>query len=780
MVYIYLTNKIKMKRLLFLIFTFQSILIYAQSPAPYINYQGVARSVNGDPLTGNIGVEIIIKQGSLSGSVALSEHYTVPTNTFGIFNLKIGSDQSASFALIDWSNGPYYLIVGIDPLGGSNYVVASQQQLVSVPYAMYAKEAKNVRNYVAGNNVTIVPPSSGIDYTINAAGGNSGGVDTLVVLPLNHSVNSVGYKHTITIASPTLNSSSDIITVLNAFPNYNLSYKTPSLSLSSGSVLSIQQGTYTSPSITLTSGAPAQTWTINSGNIVQVNNSALVGIGLPNPTAKLDITGNTSNIINATTTGGGNVVNAVTTGAGNGLFSTAATGAALIGINSSGIGAAIQANNNGVAESFYAYKTNAQTGTVAKFENLSNSNGSPIMVVNSNTTNVGISVNVGQSNAIVANSNGGTPSIYATNTGAGSALEGNNTGNGTSIRGSKVSGNGSSGVFDNLSTSNTSPVLFVNNASTAGGTAINVTHTTGVGINVSTSGPGNVMNVSTTGGGIGVNVSSAGNSAINAVSSSTTAATILANNSGGTGIQGNTSSSSSFAYGVYGRNTGAGSGVFGETSSIAGGFNAGVYGLSTGDLPAMLARNMWGSNSLAASGIRAMTNSSHAQAAGVHGENLGAGPAVKASLATTVSAGSNNVALIMEHGHIKSIGTAPTITTVSATGIAPGPTLTSSINATSTDVKGNVAISFNVAANSVFNGGSMDLVVQFNKPYTTGSVPIVMLTPTTDLLGMDYRVVSVSNTGFTIKVYKPNNSVVAEPASLPLTGAFGFNYFVIE
>lgn len=712
MVYIYLTNTIIMKRLLFILFALQSLSFFSQqSPAPFINYQGVARQQDGTPVTGLIGVELIIKQGSLTGTTSLTERYTVPTNTFGIFNLKIGTDKPNDFAAIDWANGPYFLIVKIDTQGGNNYTTASEQQLVSVPYAMYAKEAKNARIYVAGNNVTINNPSIGNTYTINAQGGSSGGVDTISVIPSNHTVNSNGYKHTITVASPTINSNSDIISVSNSFPTYNLSYKTPSLSLSSGSVLTIQQGTYTSTPVILPGNASVPIWTLNAGNIVQVNTSALVGIGLPTPSAKLDITGNTSNIINATTTGSGNVINAATTGGGNGVFVSAAAGAALIGVNSSSTGAAVQANNSGVAESLYAYKTNVQTGTVAKFENLSGTNSLPVVVVNSNGNSSGINVSVASANAITASSTGGTSSMYATNSGAGYAIEGNNTGTGSSIRGSKTTGSGSSGVFDNSVASNNAAVLFVNNSSNVGGTAISVTHTTGVGINVSTNGAGDVIDATTSGGGIGLKVNASGNNAVNIQNNSGTAPAFVGTNNGSAGV-------------IYAAKTGT------QTGSVV---------------------------------ILENTNSGNANEA-VRINNSGSNTALNINTATTSTLG-----LTLSGGHIKSSGLAPNVITYTLTGGV------SSVNFTTTgctDVKGSV-LAVATTTGLINIGGQIGIRVNFNKGYAIP--PTVVITPTSDFLGMSYYLSAVNQNFF--QVYIKNTTSGNIPgSSIPLN----FNYFVIE
>ena len=73
------------------------------------------------------------------------ETQTATTNANGLITLQIGGGnvQQGVFADIDWANGPFFLKTETDPNGGSDYSVASTQQLLSVPYALYSKEAGN-------------------------------------------------------------------------------------------------------------------------------------------------------------------------------------------------------------------------------------------------------------------------------------------------------------------------------------------------------------------------------------------------------------------------------------------------------------------------------------------------------------------------------------------------------------------------------------------------------------------------------------------------------------
>ena len=93
----------------------------------------------------NVSARISILQGSISGTIVYVERHTAVTNANGLVTLEIGGGivESGNFSTINWSNGPFYLKSEIDPAGGMNYSVVSTQQLLSVPYALYAETSGN-------------------------------------------------------------------------------------------------------------------------------------------------------------------------------------------------------------------------------------------------------------------------------------------------------------------------------------------------------------------------------------------------------------------------------------------------------------------------------------------------------------------------------------------------------------------------------------------------------------------------------------------------------------
>ena len=127
----------------------------AQAPQG-INYQGVARGMDGQPLSNKyISIRISILSESSSGPVEYEEVHEVKTNSFGLFTLVIGKGTRGTydFNFIGWTTGQKWLQIEMDENGGSNFKLMGSQQLMSVPYALYAERAGN--GYQAGQGIVI-------------------------------------------------------------------------------------------------------------------------------------------------------------------------------------------------------------------------------------------------------------------------------------------------------------------------------------------------------------------------------------------------------------------------------------------------------------------------------------------------------------------------------------------------------------------------------------------------------------------------------------------------
>nr|MBP6315884.1 hypothetical protein [Chitinophagaceae bacterium] len=131
--------------------------IEAQAQVPQLfNYQGIARDAKGNPLSNqSMALKLSVMPTSDATEAEYEETQLVSTNEFGLYTLQIGNGAATTQkALKDvkWETGNKYIKVAIDPNGGSNFVDLGTNQLLSVPYAIYADRAGMAAN--AGNDKT--------------------------------------------------------------------------------------------------------------------------------------------------------------------------------------------------------------------------------------------------------------------------------------------------------------------------------------------------------------------------------------------------------------------------------------------------------------------------------------------------------------------------------------------------------------------------------------------------------------------------------------------------
>jgi hypothetical protein len=113
--------------------------VFAQAPQK-MSYQAVIRDADQKLVVNHVvGMRISILQGPASGTVVYTETQTPTTNANGLVSIEIG--DGTGFDAINWGNGPYFIKTETDPTGGANYTITGTSQLLSVPYALYAKTA---------------------------------------------------------------------------------------------------------------------------------------------------------------------------------------------------------------------------------------------------------------------------------------------------------------------------------------------------------------------------------------------------------------------------------------------------------------------------------------------------------------------------------------------------------------------------------------------------------------------------------------------------------------
>jgi uncharacterized protein (TIGR02145 family) len=116
--------------------------LFAQAQAPQkIAYQAVARNASGTVLPNQtVTLRFSLRNASSNGTIVYQETQTATTSNIGLFNVNIGEGtvSAGTFAGIDWSNGAKFMQVELDPQGGNAFIDMGTQQMLSVPYALYA------------------------------------------------------------------------------------------------------------------------------------------------------------------------------------------------------------------------------------------------------------------------------------------------------------------------------------------------------------------------------------------------------------------------------------------------------------------------------------------------------------------------------------------------------------------------------------------------------------------------------------------------------------------
>lgn len=161
-------------------FIFTSVALKAQSPQK-INFQSIVRNTNGVIVSNkSVSFKITILSGSISGTPVYSEAHLKTTDAIGLVSLQIGTGTVSSgvFSSIDWGNASHFIKLEADFTGGNTYVTLGTQELMSVPYAMYAAKTDtatlNLSNRFAEkapiNNPEFTGQVSGITKTMVGLG----------------------------------------------------------------------------------------------------------------------------------------------------------------------------------------------------------------------------------------------------------------------------------------------------------------------------------------------------------------------------------------------------------------------------------------------------------------------------------------------------------------------------------------------------------------------------------------------------------------------------------
>ncbi|NIJ54588.1 hypothetical protein [Dyadobacter arcticus] len=138
---------------------FIGITLHAQAPEK-MSYQAVIRNGAGELVVNQtVGMKISILLGSVAGTAVYVETHTPGANANGLVTLSVGTGLvvTGSFSSINWASGPYFIKTETDPAGGTNYTISGTNELLSVPYALYAKTATTAGTLAYGDFYALAP-----------------------------------------------------------------------------------------------------------------------------------------------------------------------------------------------------------------------------------------------------------------------------------------------------------------------------------------------------------------------------------------------------------------------------------------------------------------------------------------------------------------------------------------------------------------------------------------------------------------------------------------------
>ncbi|NOQ71369.1 MAG: hypothetical protein GQ574_05180 [Crocinitomix sp.] len=246
-----------MKKLALILFAFiLSTASWGQAPDGF-KYQAVVRDGSGLILADqNVGFEITILKDSPGGINAYQETHDPTSNSYGLVSLDIGNGTvvSGDFITIDWGDGPYFIKIAIDETGGASYSEMGTSELLSVPYAMYAKNAENVDDADSD-------PANELNSGLNLSGSD---------LEITDAAGTLTTDLSSLIEDADADSENELITAFEIVDD--------SLKITEAGII------YSIPLDSLSNGD----WIV-SGNNIYNPNSDFVGIGLTDPISKLHV-----------------------------------------------------------------------------------------------------------------------------------------------------------------------------------------------------------------------------------------------------------------------------------------------------------------------------------------------------------------------------------------------------------------------------------------------------------------------------------------------------------
>jgi len=123
-------------------FLLSSSSVFSQGPSK-INFQAILRNTSGEIVSNkSVSIRMSIIRGTINSTSSYVETHAKTTDVSGLISIQLGTGTviSGIFGDIEWGGGSHFIQLEVDFNGGSNYVVIGTQELISVPYALYANK----------------------------------------------------------------------------------------------------------------------------------------------------------------------------------------------------------------------------------------------------------------------------------------------------------------------------------------------------------------------------------------------------------------------------------------------------------------------------------------------------------------------------------------------------------------------------------------------------------------------------------------------------------------
>lgn len=378
-----------MKKILSLFWILIGFFMGLSQAPEKMSYQAVMRNGSGQLLVNQaIAVKASILQGSPAGAAVYSERLTGNTNANGLISLEIGTGTvlTGTFATINWPAGSYYLKTETDPAGGTSYTIVGTSQLLSVPYAMYAKSAGGGGGSFAIPYSTTVNNASALFSLINDGDGTSlEGVNNTTTSNIS------AVRGIVNSASPG-GFSSAVRGINNGTGGLGVGIY--------GSQAGSGWGVYgvTPNGLGVYGNASANGTGVYANSNTGTGLTATSNNGIP---ASISIFNNANNnvALSASSVGNGTVINVTTSGNGTGVRSSTGAGFGLHGITSSQTSAGVVGDNNGGGEAVVGRTTSDIAGAVVGRNDGGGYGVRGFVATNTSGTGIGVYGQVGLNNS---------------------------------------------------------------------------------------------------------------------------------------------------------------------------------------------------------------------------------------------------------------------------------------------------------------------------------------------------------------------------------------------